>query len=134
DPEGHRTQTKEVTGDVLWQSGNQEDHETENGPLGFDDEAQLAPDVGAHQSLNIVGAEPPPGGEGRDRSHSQSNRRIEKPHPFAEQVATKDARHLAWDRGNDDLQRLEANENERSEDAPLSKRVLEEALVYVESN
>src|SRR5262249_16254858 len=134
DGERHGTQTKEITCHVLRETGDQEDHETDNGAFGFDDEAEFAPDLWAHEALNVMGAQPPPHGEGREGSDGQTDRRVEKPHPFAEQVAAKDPRHLAGNGGNDDLQRLHADKDDGSEDAPLSQRVLEEALVHVETD
>ena len=81
-----------------------------------------------------MGSKPPADGKGRHGSQRQPNRRVEQPYPFAEQIAAKNPGQLAWDRGNDDLQRLEADKNDRREDAPFSKRVLEKSLIHIEAN
>jgi hypothetical protein len=44
----------------------------------FDDEAHLAPNVRAHQLLNVMGAKPPADGKGRYGSHGQPNGRVEQ--------------------------------------------------------
>src|SRR5262245_21237782 len=134
DPERHGAEAEEKTCHVLRQPRNQEDHKTENNALCLDDEPEPTPDVRAHQTLNVMSTEPTPDGEGRDRSHSQPNRRIEESHPLVKDVTTQDPRQFTGNRGDDDLQGLETDENDRSQDAPVTKRVLEEAFIHVEAN
>src|SRR5215467_13997116 len=131
-PERHGTETEEIARDVLRKSRKQKDDETQNDALGFHDEPELAPDVRAHQTLHVVRAEPPTDREGRHRSQRQANRRIQEPKPLTEQVAAEDSGEVAGNGGNDDLKRLQPDEDDRRENPPLAKRVLEEALILIE--
>src|SRR5262249_53019630 len=90
------------------------------------------PDVRAHQTLNVVGAEPPTDREGRHRAQRQANRRIQEPNPLTEQVAAEDSSEVAGNGSNDDLKRLQPDEDDGRQNPPLAKRVLEEALVPIE--
>src|SRR5713226_4388115 len=132
DPERHRTQTKEVADHVLGQPRNQEDDETEDGALRFHDEAHLLPDLRADQLPNVMSAQPPPDAEGRHGPEGEADRRVEEPDPLPEQIAAKDPRHLAGDGRNDDLQGLEADEDDGRQDPPLPQRLLEKPFVHVE--
>src|SRR5262249_53902379 len=128
----HGTGSEEIAREVLRQSRNQEDDEAQNDALGFHDETELAPDVRAHQTLNVVGAEPPTHRERRHRSQRQADGRIQEPNPLTEQVAAEDAGEIAGDGGNDDLKRLQPDEDDGCQNPPLAKRVLEETLVSIE--
>src|SRR5262244_2734989 len=75
---------------------------------------------------------PTPCGEGGDRSYGQADGGVEKPDPLPEQIAAQDACHFTWDRRNDDLESLHTHEDDRSQNAPLPQRVLEEAFVHIE--
>lgn len=48
-------------------------------------------------------------------------------------IAAEDARDVPGDRGDDDLKGLERDEDDGGQDPPLAKRLLEEALVTVET-
>src|SRR5437879_2791113 len=81
-----------------------------------------------------MGAEPSPDRECCERSQRQSHRRIEEPDRLPEQVTAENPRQLARDRGNDDLKRLKSDEDDGRQNAPFSKRLLEEALVHIETH
>ena len=122
-PERHGTQAEEVARHVLRESWNQEDHEAEDGALRLDDEPQLPPNVRTHEPLNVASAKPPSHGERRHRPERQPDRRVEQSAPLAKQVATENPRQPPWNRRDDDLQNLKTNEDDRRQDAPISRSV-----------
>src|SRR4029434_7993046 len=92
----------------------------------LDDEADPLPGAGVDQLADEVDAEPAANGEACQRSEGEPDHRVEESAPDAEAIAAQDPPGLARDRGNDDLQGLEADEDERRQDAQILERLLEE--------
>src|SRR6266478_3408819 len=134
DPQRHGTDPKEVADHVFRQARDEVDDEAEDRALGLDDEPHFIPGLLADQGANVVGAEPAAYAEGGHRAHGQPERRVDKSQPLAEEIAAEDARDVPGDGGDDDLQGLERDEDDGGQDPPLAKRLLEEALLTVETN
>src|SRR3984893_12197963 len=134
DPEGHGRETEEIADDILGQPRDQEDDEADDGALGLHDEAELLPRLFLDEVLDVVGAQPPPEGEGYERADREPDGLVQEPQPLAEEKAAEDARGLAGNGRDDDLQGLECDEEDGRENSPLRERLLEELLVDVEAN
>src|SRR5262249_15206319 len=99
-----------------------------------DDEAAPPPRAWVHELSHEVDTEPTANGEARQRSDGEPDHRVNKSAPDAEEIAAQESHGLARDGGNDDLQGLEADEDERSQDAQILARLLEEGVVRGEAN
>src|SRR2546425_6059397 len=124
DPEGQRTDTEEIGGDVLGEPRNEIDDETEDGALGVADESQLVPRFPPDQAANVAGSQQAAHSKGCEGADGEADGRVAESAPLTEQVAAEKASRLSGNRRHDDLERLKSDEEHRGEHPNSSSTAL----------
>src|SRR5256712_10842498 len=134
EPEGHRADPEEVRDDVLREPGDEVEDEADDRALRLEDEVHPVPVVLAEPRPDERLAPLAPHPETEERAQRQADRGIEEPEPRSEERPTDRPGDLAGDRRDDDLERLDRDEDERRHPAPRPHPVPEELLVLVEAD